>query len=182
MERIKLKSYYGVYFKKNWLDRTFRFYINGDYGSFFSSYLKELSFGNWCFIDIGANQGLYSIIASQNQNIRKIISIEPILLNYNFLINNLKLNGVNFKNVVPLNIAIGNKNESSEIQVVKNHSGASSLIENKSTDENISKEIIEIVKPEKISKYIDNDLKIIIKIDTEGYEQIILNEIYKTDF
>ena len=43
-------------------------------------------------------------------------------------------------------------------------------------------EIIEIVKPEKISKYIDNDLKIIIKIDTEGYEQIILNEIYKTDF
>ena len=67
----KVKSYYGVYFKKNWLDRTFRFYINGDYGSFFSSYLKELSFGNWCFIDIGANQGLYSIIASQNQNIRK---------------------------------------------------------------------------------------------------------------
>jgi hypothetical protein len=71
-----LDSYYGVKLSPNFGDQTFKYCIRGDYGDFLSNYIRSIKF-DFVFIDIGANQGLYSIISNQNLFCRKIYSIEP---------------------------------------------------------------------------------------------------------
>jgi len=58
-----VKSFYGPLMFENWRDVTFRFCIRGSYGTVFSDYLKNYT-KPFCFIDIGANQGLYSLIGA----------------------------------------------------------------------------------------------------------------------
>ena len=58
------------------MDTTFMYCFKGTYGFFFSDLLKNVM-QETTFIDIGANQGLYSVIAGKNNNIKKIIAFEP---------------------------------------------------------------------------------------------------------
>ena len=72
-----VKSFYGPLMFENWRDVTFRFCIRGSYGTVFSDYLKNYT-KPFCFIDIGANQGLYSLIAGNNENCLKVFAFEPV--------------------------------------------------------------------------------------------------------
>ena len=58
------KSKYGIYFKNNWTDVTFKFYIEASYGFFYWDRIKSIS-KDFIFLDIGANQGLFSICAAK---------------------------------------------------------------------------------------------------------------------
>ncbi|MDG1010557.1 MAG: hypothetical protein P8O69_11345, partial [Amylibacter sp.] len=69
---------YGVKCVADFDDATFRTYFFGGYGFFYSNFLKSYA-SNFIFIDVGANKGLYSIIAAKNPNCEKVISFEPIL-------------------------------------------------------------------------------------------------------
>ena len=60
-----VKSTYGVFLKANYRDVTFRLCILGCYGNFYCNRLKNID-EEFIFLDIGANQGIYSLIASQN--------------------------------------------------------------------------------------------------------------------
>ena len=88
-EKVKIR--YGIKCFSDFNDRTFRFYFLGIYGFFFSNYLKYYP-SKFIFIDIGANKGLYTIIAAKNVNCQKVISFEPIPITYNFLNKNPLLN------------------------------------------------------------------------------------------
>ena len=52
-----VKSKYGIVFKKNWEDQTFRYMVNASYGYFIWEYLSNIS-TKFIFVDIGSNQGL----------------------------------------------------------------------------------------------------------------------------
>ena len=64
-------SYYNVKLTPIWDDQTFKFCYRGDYGNFLSDYLNNLN-ENFVFVDVGANQGLYSIIAGKNKFSQRI--------------------------------------------------------------------------------------------------------------
>lgn len=67
VNKIKyVNSYYDIKLTPMWGDNTFKFCYCGGYGDFFANYLRNLD-KNFVFIDIGANQGLYSIIAGNNE-------------------------------------------------------------------------------------------------------------------
>ena len=60
-------------------------------------------------IDVGAHIGLFTIYASQFCTKGKIYSFEPVLENYELLLENIKLNNLNY--VTSFNQAISNSNE-----------------------------------------------------------------------
>ena len=65
-------------------------YAYGSYGNFYSDRLKKEK-NKFLFIDIGANQGLYSIIAAKNKKNIKSYAFEPIKTTYDLLKKILKL-------------------------------------------------------------------------------------------
>ena len=80
---------------------------------------------SYSFLDIGANQGIYSLVASKNKNIKKIYSFEPVPYNFKSLKNNIKLN--NSKKINVIKAAISSRNKNKYISFNKFHTGTSSL-------------------------------------------------------
>ena len=68
-----VRSAYGVLMVPNWQDTTFRYCIFGTYGRDLADLLLEQREA-FVFVDIGANQGLYSLIAAQNPKWNEIPS------------------------------------------------------------------------------------------------------------
>ena len=174
-------SIYGVWLYDKWEDATFRFCATGAYGFFYSDWLSRIE--KCTFIDIGANLGLYSLLAAKNPAVHKIYAFEPQPEIYNSLTINLGKNQANRVTAFPH--AISNTTEESELQIKEGHSGAATLRDHVVSEKTFVKRI-------KISKVdhsfldekiiIDPEEKICIKIDTEGHEEQVLRELMKTKF
>ena len=74
-------------------------------------------------IDVGAHIGLFTIYASQFCTKGKIYSFEPVLENYELLLENIKLN--NLDHVTSFNQAISNSNEPIKLFLNNDESGHS---------------------------------------------------------
>ena len=164
-------SNYGVWMKSNFYDRTFRFSLMG-YRNGLEKILLKIN-TPMIFIDIGANQGVFSLIASKNKNISEIHAFEP---NYNcitYLQDNLIFNKVN--NYVIHNTGIGFKESIVDFHVEYNHSG-SGRVSNQDSNMKVS-----LVNRNYLNKYfLKTDVEYFIKIDTEGSEKEILVELFKS--
>ena len=170
------KSAYGVKLYSNWGDATFNLCLSGTYGYFFSDFLKNIS-KPYNFIDIGANQGIYSLIAAKNRNFKKIYSFEPVDDNYKLLTNNIKLNNIN--NIKSKKLAISHKNAVSYISFNKKHSGTSSLETKKKQSQKLIK--INTINYTNLKKIIDFKKKLIVKIDVEGHESVVIDQLIKSN-
>jgi FkbM family methyltransferase len=142
--------------------------------SFIQSYLKKGS----VFIDAGAYNGLMSLVASNVVGKKgKIISLEPLAENYKALISNVTLN--EYKNIVPLNIAVGARSELTQIYSSCFSKSSASLLPprkkqgTKPLDVKM-KTIDQIVSEQKMKKL---DM---IKIDVEGSELEVIKGGYNT--
>jgi len=170
------KSAYGVKLHAKWGDATFNLCLNGTYGYFFSDFLNNIS-KPYIFIDIGANQGIYTLVASKNKNIKKIYSFEPVPENFSLLKKNIKLN--NSSRIIPKKVAISSYNESRYISFDKNHTGTSSLdLKKKNSDKLIW---IKTINYKYLNELIKLNYKLIIKIDVEGHELVVLKQIIKSN-
>lgn len=176
----KVTTAYGVNCLSDFDDITFRFYFLASYGFFYSNFLKSYS-SNFIFIDLGANKGLYSIIAAKNTNCEKVISFEPVLSTYNFLIKNCSLNNVSNKCDL-YNLAISDICEEKKIHFNKLHSGKTSLTFIKDNEQSntinvrtVNKSIFDKLNSKRNKNYL-------LKVDVEGFEYIVLNEVFKCKF
>jgi len=177
-----IKSKYGISFHKNWIDNTFRLYIDASYGFYFWDKIKNIS-NEFIFIDVGANQGLYTICAAKNYYCKKVYSFEPVKNTFLLLEKNTRLNNIDNKCQI-FNKGIGIQNQILQIKTNNKHSGAASLRSINKTKKFDKIESIEIINQEKLNKIIDvdSDLKIICKIDVEGYEKFVITTLMKTKF
>ena len=77
-------------------------------------------------IDVGANIGIYTI-PSALFHVKKVIAIEPEIRNYNMLLDNIELNGLNNQKVEALPLAISTKfaHKSTKIYLTSDDVGAS---------------------------------------------------------
>ena len=132
-----------------------------------------------CILDIGANEGQFAIKIRQNGYQKKIISFEPLSSAYDKLIKNSK-NDDNWK--IFRRCAIGNENTKSQINI-SNYSLSSSLLEFDNAHLKarpdiamINSEAVDIIKLDSLFDELNfKDNKILLKMDTQGYESHIID-------
>jgi FkbM family methyltransferase len=164
-------SNYGVWLSKNTSDKTFNLSLLGYRNNLekFISRVNEPSI----FIDIGANQGIFSIIAARNQNFVEIHAFEPNLKVVKFLENNFKFNKIN--NGVIHKYAIAEKNGTHKFLVPEYHSGAGKLSTKLSNME------VKCVNHNYLDKFFRKlNYSYFIKIDVEGSELMVLTELLRS--
>ena len=121
------------------------------------------------FIDIGANVGSYTVLASAHVG-AKTISIEPVPKTFSALTQNIFINQIN-EIVRPLNIAIGSKQDT--LKFTSSFDTVNHVVISNEHYENLIE-----VKVEKLDNILDDDMPSLIKIDVEGFETEVVNGAY----
>lgn len=175
-----VRSFYGIKVRANYEDITFRIYVQGGYGTFYSSLVQGIE-KDFVYLDIGANQGLYTILAAKNPFCKKVIAFEPVSRTFELLSSNCEINGVSKKTRL-LNKAVSDVTGTSKITLVANHSGAAGL-PGRSGMEGTTEETIDTVNHQELNRLIESDnLDIVVKIDTEGHDEVVLQQLFQTKF
>lgn len=173
-----VKTSYGVNLKANFDDATFKYAFCGSYGHYFSGYLKSYN-EQFLFLDIGANQGLYSVIAAKNRFCKQVVALEPVGSTADLLATNM--NYCNTKtSFLLLRYALSNADSQIKLQFNAGHSGRFTITDGITNEENtkLNYEVIETKTASELNDILsDFKLKIICKIDVEGHEQIVLDEL-----
>lgn len=124
-------------------------------------------------IDIGANIGYYSLLM---HNAKKIYALEPSFKSFSLLKKNILLN--NYKNIIPYNIAIGDKNGYAYINVSEKC--------NWNTIRDVDKKRFHIIGKEKIRMMTFDEFveanrisPTFVRMDVEGYEYNIIKGMKK---
>lgn len=167
-------SLLGPYLKVRSEDFTFQFCRMGYCGVFLSDELEEIS-ESTVFLDVGANIGLFTILASRNKNFVSSYAFEPDYHTLPYLKNNIEFN--NSKNVIVFPFAISDQTGELSMKVFKNHSGGSSLSSVLKEDELIT---IQCVDQEFLNNscVIPQEASVFVKIDVEGHEFQVLKSIF----
>jgi FkbM family methyltransferase len=134
-------------------------------------------------LDIGANEGQYSINLRKAGFRGRIISFEPL----NAAFQSLSGHSSADKNWQVYNFALGDKNSISSIHV-SSHSPSSSILpmtrlhtEAAPGSEYVKEETIEIKKLDSIYSTLEvEDDRVFIKVDTQGYEKKVLDGAIST--
>lgn len=154
---------------------------NYEYTQVFNKLITKVN----VFIDIGASIGYYSIGAARINPAIQIISIEPSKAVMQYLTANVKIN--NLTSQIDLcEIALSDKNGFIDLYEVYNPKYPS--VPNLSGEHNVGTKKIELSKPNKVeTETLDNFVEKknirnidLIKIDTEGFESVILNNAFQT--
>ncbi len=166
--RVRLQSKYDVEMEGEWADATFRSAIIGKYDDVYSV-VNELGLG-MAFVDIGANAGVFSLIASRKVGLSGVVvSFEPSASNFRNLVTNLAIGDC--ENVFPFRCAIDScLRMNGFVQGPLTHSGVSRVNEESET------------KVLAIGGAVLNDLlatllasrATVVKIDVEGAEMSVL--------
>ncbi len=160
------KTAYGFPMIVNWHDNMNRISFEGSYGIVeeFIRTINEKSL----FIDIGANHGCISILASKYLEKKGLVmAFEPSPKAFNGLKKNIKLNQC--KNIFYFNQAISDTTGDLYLNETNTENSGAAHISDKGTKIKASP-----IKLKDIKAIVD--LKnIYIKIDTEGYEMSVLN-------
>ena len=168
-EGIFCRSVYGPWLRSRFEDRTFRFAMRGMYGFFYADYLRDVGRGDFHFIDVGANIGLYSLIAGENPRCTAVDSFEPNGLTLEYLRNNLQRNDVS-ANVHPY--AISSRRGTKLMREPDGHSGAATL-EDDVAGGNESE--VTLVGADYLrEKFGLSSESLVLKIDVEGHEREVL--------
>lgn len=170
-------SAYGVRMVPNWQDTTFRYCIFGTYGRD----LSDLLLGwheDFAFVDIGANQGLYSLIAAHSPRCRQIIAFEPVPATHARLAANVALNGGEGRTALH-SVAIADSVGEVRISVPEGHTGTASLA--RPGEQGGTEEVtIRTIDAPLLDPLLAGTLPMFVKIDVEGLETVVIAELAKT--
>jgi FkbM family methyltransferase len=97
------QSIYGPYLRDTPADQTFELCVSG-YGPFVADAIAGHN-REFLFLDIGANLGLFSLLADRNPQCRKVLAFEPLPDIFRNLEANLVRNGA--EKVLPICAAVG---------------------------------------------------------------------------
>ncbi|QDC09551.1 FkbM family methyltransferase [Oceanicola sp. D3] len=176
-------SYYGPKLVSNRVDQTFKFYLRGSYGSFYWDRVTAFSTA-FVYLDIGANQGLYTIGAAQNPNCVGCFAFEPVPRSFRFLKANVALNGLTERCTL-INKAVSGNAGTAEIAIQPAHSGAASLNHAQGAANAPSKSRLQIqtLTAKELDALLPQDgPPIFVKIDVEGHEPVVLEQLLQTHF
>ena len=144
-------------------------------------YLNSYLEAEMTFIDIGANQGEFSLFAASKLTSGRVISFEPVNKQYNYFVTNIQLN--NFKNIELNHYGLSNEIGQLPIYTSNNsvlhggvHEGLSTLYQSGDRveyEQTVDLKVFDDVYKDKLSR-LD-----FIKIDIEGAELFALKGMKK---
>lgn len=171
-----VRSHYGVQMWPNWADRTFAYCHYATYGP----YLADLIAGidqPFCFLDIGANQGLFSLLAARNPACHKIIALEPVPDTYRRLSANLELADLGLRAEA---LAAGLSDQAGEQLITLNaiHSGQATLGDHLAEANSHCRQVpVQLITMADLEPHLPSGLPLFVKIDVEGHEPVIMQEL-----
>jgi FkbM family methyltransferase len=155
---------------------------------FFGVYLLEQHETRyWCdtlkegdiVLDIGANIGYYSLLASKRVSGNgKIFSFEPVPLTFFRLVENIELNC--FGNIYPNNLAISDQDGSLELFIADQYNTGMSSISPPAGDSSVERIKVIARSVDSLVEEFALDRIDFIKIDVEGAEMMVLNGMENT--
>lgn len=144
-------------------------YLRGDYlDPLLSQVMKEYLKPGDTFLDIGSNNGFFSLLASNLVGSQgRVYAFEPSVSTYGRLVKNLELNG--FENIRAFNIALGNKKGELTFYDYGTLDGSNSFVKMKNGEP-------KIVKMDTLDSIMEQEgtLPDFVKIDVEGFEKEVL--------
>ena len=175
-KRKYIRSRHGILLRMNWKDSIFRSSYYGDSQFDLRHFLSGINIP-FVFLDIGANQGVFSLIGGKNPYCRQVLAFEPMAKVYSLLQENIKINKLE-KIITPYQLAISDNCGFSHIRFPAHNTGKATINVNNKF-ENATMEKIQTVDGKFLEKIIPRDGQIFIKIDVEGHEKIVINELMK---
>jgi FkbM family methyltransferase len=176
-------SNYNVWLNVREDDATYRFCRDASYGYYFADFLESQQ-EPFVFIDVGANIGLYSLIALKNLSCLHTVSVEPTTTTLEFLRKNLQAQDRTEWTV--LGVAISRESGKGSIQMPPGHSGASVLdlnpiVNSEARAPNLIQEEVEIFGATELQKIISllPDVRIVAKVDVEGREADVVETLVR---
>ena len=128
--------------------------------------LHTLRIGD-CFGDVGANVGVFSILASVNAGANSV-AIEPIPQTYEHLERNVKVN--NAENLIrTFQLGVGDKHTT--LKFTKNHDTINGVLINQDSDDNTNTVLVEV---KTLDEIFSSECPVMLKVDVEGYEWQVL--------
>jgi FkbM family methyltransferase len=170
-----LRSAYGPYLVNRGPDQTYRTSLRGAYGSLIPDAIAVQQ-APFTFIDIGANTGVFSLVAAADQRCERAVAFEPNPNVYRNLEENIRLNHAAVT-AYPLGISSGEPG-TRVLHVPPQHSGAATLrtlnlppVHNPVSIEVVNRHFLDELA-------IDVHSNVICKIDVEGHEPEVLDELF----
>ena len=166
-------SAYGVWLTDRDEDATFRFCVKGSYGFAYANVLRRRT-SPYVLLDVGANIGLYSLVAARFSRASRVVAFEPDPTSAALLRANARVNGVD---VEIIEAAVSSTSGTATLYVPVGHSGAASLRRQR-----------EDVTPVEVRKLSGSDLdevlrassgetEVLVKLDVEGHEHEALQAL-----
>lgn len=169
------RSFYGVRMQKNMSDSTYRASMVGSYGTLLSRLLQEQR-EPFAFLDVGANQGLYSLLACENSRCVTAVSVEPNPYIFAYLVGNAALNPAARTKLLAVCAALSDSaGEVLSLAYSKRHSGAASLYGDTAGTETVR--VISLDGAALNRMFADADVPLFVKIDVEGAEVLVLQQL-----
>lgn len=169
-DSVKLKLY-----KDSYLSYLI---IRGDFEIHEVNFIKNYLSKEDTFVDIGANIGIFSCVASMKAN--RVLAIEPTSNTFNRLIENFNLN--NIQNGEAFQIAISSENGELEMYVSEDGMDAWNTL---GTKPDVGQFKLQKISTITLDEFVVNHLKnetenCLIKIDVEGWEKLVIEGGFKT--
>lgn len=172
-----MPSYYGPVLRVRPGDFTNRAAIFGSYGDEVADWVRRLQPDD-VFLDIGANTGLFSLIADHRVTQGQIFAFEPNTALFDDLRYNLAVNGA--RRVSPLNVALSDRTCTSTLSYDPRHTGGASLSHDggeAASENSVRREdVVVALAPSHLDAVIEatRHRRVCIKIDVEGHELNVL--------
>ena len=133
-----------------------------------------------CFLDIGSNFGLYSLMASKKVGKNgQVFAFEPATKTFNRLKRNIKLNRIH--NIFPINAAISSNNGTMPMSIsLDGHDAWNSLAKPARGEKFLTEEVKTITLDDFIQENKLHDKIKMIKIDVEGWECEVIKGAVRT--
>jgi FkbM family methyltransferase len=164
---------YNVRMIPNWSDRTFAYCHYGTYGPYLADLLAAID-RPFLFLDIGANQGLFSLIAARNPFCQAVVALEPVPDTYARLARNFAENGIGAPSHA-LPFGISERAGVHHMAVNRSHSGIATLEGHLARLGPRALHVaVEMRTVAELAPHLLDDLPIFVKIDVEGHEAHVI--------
>lgn len=171
-----MRTTYGVRMEANWGDRTFAYCHYGTYGTYLADLIGAIDHP-FAFLDIGANQGLFSLIAARNPACKAIIALEPVPDTHARLTRNLALNGAGPR-AQALKFGLSDRDGTRLIATCNAHSGVATLEDHLSSRlPSATSLAVEMRTIDGLLPHLPDDLPLFVKIDVEGHEATVIAQL-----
>jgi FkbM family methyltransferase len=171
-----MQTAYGVRMIPNWSDRTYAYCHYGTYGPYLADLIRAIDHP-FLFLDIGANQGLFSLIAGGNPACKAIVALEPVPDTHARLERNFAENGLNGR-ALALGFGISDRDGTHHITTSRSHSGVATIEQHLALrDPHAISVAVEMRTVAGLLPYLASDLPIFVKIDVEGHEAQVMAQL-----